>query len=445
MSTKELELEVHIKRDSNPSNSNTNSNKAIVEKALAQMSFSDAAKQLLLDPATSPDLDSLQSIALTQEHLAQVKKSLGAIVDSLQDNPSLISRAAAFWGELPLWQRIVGGVALSGPTLIIGAAAHIGFLVTISGVSALAYTTSGIVLDDHHYHTKNIAQKLKEGIFGVAEILELTIGALDSIRKKLAAEIDKFKQENEKLAQNITRLNEEVETLSAQVEVYVETEKLLRKTVEKLESTALSFKQDIEKQSEQFQATQRELAKAKDEHSQSLILLSQKTSELSEVRSSMGIELEKAKRIADSLKGTVKILSNTAINDSSQRQAFQEKLNTFLTDKTASFDDVAERITKAESELSVVKSELKASTERFNKLLELQEQQLKRLQGLDHRVEASQHPIKGDTKGNAKGDDQVKSDGLLSKLGLMALPQIWPIGSAQPVKQNSPLPPAPAP
>ncbi|MCW8472111.1 hypothetical protein OQJ19_15875 [Fluoribacter gormanii] len=434
MSTKEQELDVLIKSDINPSNTN----RVVIEKALSQMNFSDAAKQLLLNPnSPESDLDSLQSIALTQEHLAQVKKSLGAIVDSLQDNPSLISRAAAFWGELPLWQRIIGGVAISGPTLIIGAAAHIGFLVTISGVSALAYTTSGIVLDDHHYHTKNIAQKLKEGIFGVAEILELTIGALDSIRKKLAVEIDKFKEENEKLAKNISRLNEEVETLSAQVEVYVETEKLLRKTKDELEKTAASLKLDAEKQNKQFETTQKELLKARDEHSRSLVLLSEKTSELAEVRISMGAEVEKAKKIASTLEGTVRILSSATIADASQRHAFQEKLNSFLENKAASFDQVADRIGKAESELSEVKSELKASTERFNKLLELQEKQLQRLQGLDKRVDASTHP----EMYPAKNDEQAKSDGLLSKLGFMALPQLWPIGNASPPpKPDNPVP-----
>ncbi|MGL5741373.1 MAG: hypothetical protein ACRCXC_01900 [Legionella sp.] len=159
MSTTEQELDVITNTDTNPPNPNI----AIVKKALTKMNFSNAAKQLLLNPNEKPsDLDSLQSIALTQEQLSQVKKSLGAIVNSLQENPSLISRAAKFWGELPLWQIIVGGVVISGPTLVIGAAAHIGFLVTISGVSVIAYTTSGIVLDDHHYHTQSIAIKLKE-------------------------------------------------------------------------------------------------------------------------------------------------------------------------------------------------------------------------------------------------------------------------------------------
>ncbi len=428
MSTTEQELDVIIKEKNPPT-----TNRVIVEKALSQMNFSEAAKELLLNPNSSEtDLDSLQSIALTQEHLSQVKKSLGAIVDSLQENPSLISRAAAFWGELPLWQRIVGGVAISGPTLIIGAAAHIGFLVTISGVSVLAYTTSGIVLDDHHYHTKNIAQKLKEGIFGVAEILELTIGALDSIRKKLAAEIDKFKEENEKLAKNITRLNEEVETLSAQVEVYIETEKLLRKNKDDLEKIASSLKLDLEKQSVQFDANQKELEKVRELHSRSLLLLSQKTAELGEVRKSMGVEVEKAKSIASTLESTVKILTSTAISDSSQRQTFHEKLDAFLMDKTTSFDQVAERMSKTETELSEVKNELKASTERFNKLLELQEKLIQRLQGLDRRVELSAHP-----ESQPKSEDPVKHEGLLSKFGIMAIPQIWPINNSTP-KQSAP-------
>lgn len=435
MSTTEQELDEFIKNETNP----PAANRDIVEKALSQMNFTDSAKQLLLDPdASSTELDSLESIALTQEHLAQVKKSLGAIVDSLQQNPSLISRAAAFWGELPLWQRIIGGVAISGPTLIIGAAAHIGFLVTISGVSALAYTTSSIVLDDHHYHTKNIAQKLKEGIFGVAEILELTISALDAIRKKLAKEIQKFKDENEKLALNITRLNEEVETLTAQVEVYVETAKLLRKNKEDLEKVAQSLKLDLEKQGEQFEANQRELEKVRALHERSISLLNQKTSELAQVRLQMGTEVEKAKHIAATLEGAVKTLTSSVTSDPIQRQVFHEKLDHFLSDKSASFDQVADRICRAENELSDVKAELKASTERFNKLLDLQEKQLIRLQGLDRRVDLSINP-----KANAptsKGEEQTKIEGLLSKFSLMAIP-LWPsTGAAQAHKNESAQP-----
>ena len=159
MATNEQELQSII-QDEKISAKNT----AIVTQALSEMNFSEAAKKLLIDPSTAQtELDSLTSITLIQEYLGQIKESLGAIVDTMQENPSMINSAARFWGELLLWQRIIGGVVVSGPTLFIGAAAHIGFLVTISEVSALVYTTVGMVLDDHHFHTQNITQKLKEG------------------------------------------------------------------------------------------------------------------------------------------------------------------------------------------------------------------------------------------------------------------------------------------
>lgn len=424
MATTEKEIASMIQTDVN----SPSTNKAIVEQALTQMNFTESAKKLLLDPNYSLDeVNSIQSITLTQEHLSQVKKSLGAIVDSLQENPSLISRAAAFWGEIPLWQRILGGVVISGPTLVIGAAAHIGFLVTISGVSALAYTTSGIVLDDHHYHTQNIAQKLKQGIFGIAEVLELTIGALDAIRKKLAIEVDKFKEENEKLAENIKNLHAEVTTLSAQIEVYVETEKLLRKTKENLELVTDSLKKDLANQNQLLTENQEEIALIKEAHAKSIFQLSAKVAELAEVRTLMGAEVDKAKKIASTLEGAVKTLSGVIISDTNYKQAFQEKLNGFLKDKTTSFDQVAIHISKAESELSDVKTELQASNDRYKKLLICQEEQIRRLERLDHQVDASvnEEPL------SPLPTESITFSGLLSSFGLMAFPQkIWTINSS---------------
>ncbi|OCH98308.1 hypothetical protein A8135_12185 [Legionella jamestowniensis] len=105
--------------------------------------------------------DELAKIAITQEQLTQIKQSLGAIIDTMQQNDSLFSRAATFWGNLPLWQKILGGIVLTVPTLAAGIAAHIGILLAISGVTVVAYTASGIVLDDHHSCNKNIADRLK--------------------------------------------------------------------------------------------------------------------------------------------------------------------------------------------------------------------------------------------------------------------------------------------
>lgn len=152
----------------------------------------------------------------------------------------------------------------------------------------------------------------------------------------------------------------------------------------------------------------------------------------------MGTEVEKAKHIAATLEGAVKTLTSSVTSDPIQRQVFHEKLDHFLSDKSASFDQVADRICRAENELSDVKAELKASTERFNKLLDLQEKQLIRLQGLDRRVDLSINP-----KANAptsKGEEQTKIEGLLSKFSLMAIP-LWPsTGAAQAHKNESAQP-----
>ncbi|MBI2785227.1 MAG: hypothetical protein HYX60_02510, partial [Legionella longbeachae] len=309
-----------------------------------------------------------------------------------------------------------------------------GFLVTISGVSVLAYTTSGIVLDDHHFHTQNITQKLKEGIFGIAEVLELTISALDSIRKKLAEEVEKFKEENIKLTNNITQLNQDVETLSYQVELYVETEKLLRRTQEELEKKAESLTKDLEKQSQLIVDNQNEIQQVKTAHEKIQLELSKKVSELSDVREKMGIEVNRAKKIASTLEGTVKSLSNAVISDSNQRHAFHEKLNIFLTDKTNSFDQVAERINKAEIELVEVKHELKNSNERYKQLLKIQEKQIRRLEGLDKHVENSldSEPLP------LPSNESLKSGGLLNSL-IMSIensidPEQHPTQNKEPLK-----------
>lgn len=405
-------------------------NQALIERTLTEMQFSDAAKQLILNPTnTPPDSDSLQGIILTQEHLIQVKKSLGAIVDSLHENPSIISRAAKFWGEIPLWQRILGGVAISGPTLVIGAAAHIGFLVTMSGISVFAYATGGILLEDHHYHSKKIAARLKEGIFGVAEVLELTICALDSIRQKLAYEVDRFKKENDELKSNICELNNEVTTLSIQVEVFVKTETLLRQQKIALEGVATRLQQDVQTQHELITANQSDLANVKQCHEQSIRQLSEKAAELKEVRKSMGDEIDRLKAASSTLETTIMTLSKAMISDASQRESFQQKLSSFLSDQTTNFGDIVARMGSTEKEISEIKAALKTSNEQYKKLLAFQEQLIRRLELLDQTVDLSIHPELAPP--GTKIQESITVSELLKKFGLLLSKPLFSSTSTQ--------------
>lgn len=333
-----------------------------------------------------PDKTSLENIVATQKQISQVKASLGTIIDTMAQNPSLFTRAATYFGEIPLWQKITLGLGLSVPTLAAGIFAHVGVLLVIGGVTVVAYTGMGIVLDDHHHCNINIAERLKSGIFNLADVLQLTIDALDTIRTKLAAEIEKFKTENLKLAEHVAELGDQIDLLSAQVELYIETEKLLRETKVALEETAAKLNASTSEQTELLKQNQDELSRITKAYSKSQEQLTDKIGELTTVRVSMGLEVEKAKKVAATLQGTVSTLSGTVIDDVKQRQAFQEKLTVFLADKESSFDTIAERICMAERELTRVKDELKNSNERYNELLARQEKQIARLEALDNKI-----------------------------------------------------------
>lgn len=369
------------------------------EEVLQILDEAEKAKKMSLDLANT---DGLQSIALTQEYLSQIKQNLGDIIDSMQENPSLISRAAAYWGELPFWQKVVGGAAVSGPSLLLGAMTCTFFLATISG--------AGVLLDDHHHHNN----RLKEGVFGIADGLSLTIGSLDGIRQKLATEIEKFREENTKLAENITHLNGEIKKLSVQTDMLIATEQLLRKNKEDLEKIAGTLKQNLEQQGDLFEKNQRELAEVKELHHQSIEQLAKKSAELAQVRESMEAQVNNAKAVASTLEDTVKLLSTTAINDAEQRNIFQEKLTHFLSDQTRNFSEVCERISKKESELSAAKLELQANNEHYKQLLQRQEKQILRLESINQSIQTEPPPVP------AQAGEAIRTGELLNTFGLMA-------------------------
>ncbi len=337
-------------------------------------------------PSDSVDASSLEQIATTQKQLSQVKESLGDIIDSIAQNQSMVTKAASFWAKLSMLERVAFGAVFTGPTLAAGAIAHIGILLAISGVTLVSYTAGGIVLDDHNRYNEKIAERLKAGIFGLADVLEVTISALDTIRIKFNEEINKFKEQNLKLTENVFQLTEQVENLTDQVEVFIATETMLRTTKDELEKVIADLHSSVDQNSEQINHSQKELDKVKKDYEKSQTQLSEKIVELSTVRTTLGLEVEKAKKVASTLQGTVQTLAGSVIDNDKQRDAFQTRLNSFLNNKEASFDQVADRVCQAEKELAQVKEELKQSNERYKELLDRQEKQVERLEKIESAV-----------------------------------------------------------
>lgn len=397
MAIKETVLREIIAKD--PKETTYSSTDATVTHPLQVTENAELPEVLELPEDTKEEIDSLNKISTAQTKLTKVKESLGSIIDTIAANPSLFTRAATAWGELPLWQKIVGGVVLTGPTLAVGLFAHVSVLLVVGGVTGITYTASAIVLDDHHTCNVNIAARLREGIISLADVLQLTIEALDTIRQELAKEIDRFKEQNFKLTENVTELGDKVEQLTNQVELFVETEKLLRATKDDLETTVKSLKESITDQSGLLEKNQQELSKVKIAYEKSQQQLSLKVAELHKVRVEMGLEVKKVQAVASTMKVAVNTLTDTVVSNDKQKEEFKRKFDTFLSDKSASFDNVSNRIHMAEEELAAVKEELKVVTTRYQQLLDRQESQVVRMERLDPRLNRENLPPKVNTKG----------------------------------------------
>ena len=320
----------------------------------------------------------LNKIKITKEVFEDIRKSLTETVKSMEKNPSLFSRAAKLWGELPLWQKILGGVALTLPTLIIGIVAHIGFLLAICGVTAVTYAAGGIILDDHHKCSTSIVESLQKGILGLADLLELTINALDIIRQQLANEIEKFVTENERLTESITSLSQKIDVLDEHVRATAQITEDLGTTKDGLDQVIVKLKGHTDL----LELNQQKLAHITKAYNANLSQLASKIEEINSLKVQLADEIHKARLIVDSLNAAIMNLTEVAIGDEEQREAFKQKLDQFLSDKEASFHQITDRICEAEKKLEATQRQLDEANQRYQELLKVQEKHIERLEGI---------------------------------------------------------------
>lgn len=360
-----------------------NDRKEVTETTLLQTNLEEEI-QAKLKALSDTEENKFKKMTITKEIFEQIRKSLEETVKSMEKNPSLFSRAADFWGELPLWQKILGGVALTLPTLIIGIAANVGFLLAICGVTAITYTAGGLILDDHHKCSTSAVESLQKGILGLADLLELTINALNVIREQLEIEISKFAQENQRLAENINLLSNQIDAVDKQVRATSKINETLTITKEGLQSVANTLTEGVNQQTDLLQQAQEKLHHINEAYGSSQKELAEKVLEIEKVRTELGEDLNKAKLMIEALGAAISEFSSTIGNEEKQR-VFQEKLDDFLKNKEASFLQIAERICEAEKKLMLVQKELESTNASYRELLERQGKQVDRLEGLDFK------------------------------------------------------------
>ncbi|WP_133136354.1 LegC2/C7 family Dot/Icm T4SS effector [Legionella rowbothamii] len=339
----------------------------------------------LIKRAQADEKNDIEKLLITEDIFKKIKESLIVTIKSMEKNPSLFSRAADFWGDLPLWQKIMGGLTVTVPTLILGLVANVGFLLALCGITTLAYAGGGIILDDHHNHTVSIIDSLTKGVLGLANLLEVTITALDKIRLKLADEVEKFSSENAILKNSNEKLSEELESLGHEIKAAAELTESLKNTKESLEAAAASLKEQMLEKAELLDLNQKKLVQVTEDYHASQQHLENKIGEFALIESKLGLELEKTRKTVLTLQDTVAQLVDTVIVGERQQQEFKERMDSFFETQGNKFNSIAERIGETEQKLAVSEVKLKQNNVEYqSQLIELRDQ-IKRLTELGDR------------------------------------------------------------
>ncbi|MDI1351538.1 MAG: hypothetical protein PSV35_02035 [bacterium] len=324
----------------------------------------------------------IEHIVKSKKELSQIQQNLDDLLHAMSQNPSMLARAATYWGTIPVWQKVLGGVVLIAPTFVIGIAAQIAVLFALSIFTLITYVSGSVVLDDHHIHNINTTKNLRIGVLNLAEALETVINTLEKISEQLAKHLDEFAQENKKLNVSIKALNNLNKNLAQEIDELKETAKKLHHTEKALQKTCFTLKNSILEQTNLLEETQADLKRVQADYEANQQLLKEKISELDKVNTKLNIDIEQHKKIGQTLQVLVTSLMETMSGDEAQRHAFKEKLDVFVTDKEASFTLIVDRICEAEKELVKVKEQLKQTTSRYDELVNRAEGQIERLEKL---------------------------------------------------------------
>lgn len=186
---------------------------------------SENMEQDNLNQKTKKDKERFEKIITTQNKIQKIKADLNQLIQAMNQNPSLLSRAASFWNEIPLWQKITAGAVLTVPLLMIGLMANLAALITLSIVTGIVYTVSHILLENHQSQNTDTIEGLKAGISSLVDLLDSVISTLEILREQLAIEIDAFQKENALLTENVAQFCEQIKTLKTQISELTDTEK----------------------------------------------------------------------------------------------------------------------------------------------------------------------------------------------------------------------------
>ncbi|MCP0914445.1 MULTISPECIES: hypothetical protein [Legionella] len=305
-----------------------------------------------------PEIEVIAPVSLTDTEevrwrIQDIKKHLDEVIDSIYHNSSILNGWANFWGEVPLWQKILTGIGFFGTLLILGIVGHLLPLIAVTVISAGIYGLSSYLLDEHYESSEMSKESLKQGVLGLVETLSIIIEQLQQIRIQLAEEIQHFKGENEKLQRSIDELSQQVQLLSQ------ETKELLG-----IKNEFAQLKVKYEQTNERLESLKVEAAK----------------------------QIGNLKEINHSFFKIAANLTESSLENKEHQEIFITQLKKFVEESTQESIKKAEEYNLLKQELEVAKKQLQENNSRYEALngshellLKEYNEELKRVLKRDHK------------------------------------------------------------
>lgn len=325
-------------------------------------------------PLSTDDRNRTKRLRQSQRNLTQIQQDLDSLVDTMANNPSMLSRASTYWGNISLWQKIVAGTVLVAPTLLLSIIANLIVCLAISAFTLIAYVATSIVLDDHHAHSQHSTQNIKSGVSNLAAGLDAIMGTLEQIGEELAQQIALFERGNEQFSERLTSLQQRNESLCHEIATLQKTIYQLNITETELHQASDSLTQSLTQQSTLLQENQEALSKARIDYERTQKELHEKVEEIA----LFNTELEKQKAIAQRLRSALSTVTETLHAEGPQKEAMYQQLEKFFTDTETYFSAITERTHKAEQRLIDAQDTVTKLIQEREQRISLTEQEIQR-------------------------------------------------------------------
>lgn len=295
----------------------------------------------------------LQEIEQACNQLSTLQRDLEAAIDAFAATQSLISRAAAYWGQLPLWMQISAGFLLTCSLLI--------FNVALSLIALCCYTIITFLLNEHQGLFHHNTQKFKTIMQNLTNMLGTLIGLANNVHEQFKHEIECLQEKNQQLLHTIDQLNEQASELTEKINGLTAKQKKLQAIINTHELTLANLNDVVEEQAKSLQATQKQLTNVTEQSEETQAALHKKIDQLEKIRSQLESEHTQITRMVSTLKNTIISLSNPALANEEHQELLKQKLQDFITSKEQDLSQFVMSTSKINLELEATQKQLQES------------------------------------------------------------------------------------